>query len=348
MRKVPILDRCLLAHHPGNLTSHDVGGEMRVRSGNTSVASPVVTAKRWQWQVVFFFVFFLRLRPENSLARKQDRDSKSFRPFCVRTRYGEAEHYATDDAEDRPSPANEESRTQFIPALENRCPSSFIQCSTWNATAAALTSVSQLSGQKTLLWSGVHTGSRRWASRGLRSGRIGGFRHLLVLPWPSHLAYRSGWSSHRRSRRSWPCSHRYLQFWCTSSPPEQTRSRRSPGRWQRSSGPCMLGCSLLVEGTNQPVRCHCRIPGKPETHSHLEQEIQFVNESAVFVFSQNLKVDHRQHQDWNFSDLNETLRQILQPKLTLKLVTHGRNWPGVTGESLPQALEKKAKHWRIW
>lgn len=184
MRKVPILDRRLLAHHPGNLTSHGVGGEMRVRSGNTSVcvASPVVTAKRWQWQVFFLFVWFFFLRPKKRLARKQDSERESFRPFCGRSRYGEAEHDATDDAEDRPGPANEESRTQFIPAFENRCRYSFIECGTWNATASALTSVSQLSGQKTLLWSGVHTGSRRWASRGLRSGRIGGFRHLLVLP----------------------------------------------------------------------------------------------------------------------------------------------------------------------
>lgn len=51
--------------------------------------------------------------------RKQHGGRKSFRPFRERTCDGEAEHDATNDAEDRPGPANEESHTQLIPAPEN-------------------------------------------------------------------------------------------------------------------------------------------------------------------------------------------------------------------------------------
>ena len=39
----------------------------------------------------------------------------SYKPFGKRTCDGEAEHAASEDTEDRPSPADKESNSQFIP-----------------------------------------------------------------------------------------------------------------------------------------------------------------------------------------------------------------------------------------
>lgn len=104
--------------HRLRLTSR-VGGDMRVRSGTfVDVVGLTVTLKRQNTD------HFFCLRHRRNFGKQQHLNKnlqckanvyQSYKPFGKGTCDGEAEHAATQDTENRPGPADEESGPQFIP-----------------------------------------------------------------------------------------------------------------------------------------------------------------------------------------------------------------------------------------